>query len=473
MNFNTLYDRLSSVRLTIFLCILLAIVSVVGTVIPQNLTVEQYGNLYGQGGARLVTGLGLSDLYHSLGFVLLLCLLAANLMACTTRRLPGTWRSLRRDASPPSDGVFENWKCRESFVCSASVEEMEGRLEGVVSKAFGKRPRRKTVGESRGQVLLVEKNRYARLGPYVAHLSLLAILLGTLWGAVQGFKGSLQLAEGEASSEVWLRTGAQRVPLGFQIRCDRFVFEQYPNGTPKEYRSEVTLSDVAGEVIKSGTIRVNHPLSYRGITFYQSTYGSIPELKLRVRDREGGSEAMVFARLNTPFLLPGSQGDRAMVVSFQENLRIPDEMARITSFSKRSLGPAARIVVFNDKGFGEPFWVFRDLPDMGKKTERTHEFVMEDVRLLSYTGLQVAKDPGAPLVWIGCTFLVIGFMMALLMDHEIVWVAGDVTGENEYRVRVAGRAVRHPGVYAARFDRQKIRLRRGLSPWMKRPLGDL
>jgi len=38
MNINTLYDRLLSVRLTIFLCILLAIVSVVGTVIPQNLT---------------------------------------------------------------------------------------------------------------------------------------------------------------------------------------------------------------------------------------------------------------------------------------------------------------------------------------------------------------------------------------------------------------------------------------------------
>ena len=472
MNINGLYDRLSSVRLTIFLCILLAIVSVVGTVIPQNLSAEQYRNLYGPGGARVVTGLGLSDLYHTAGFVLLLCLLAANLMACTSKRLPGTWRSLRREASPLSDAGFENWKCRETFVCSARAEEMEDRLEGIVAKAFGRRPRRKTV-ESRGQVLLVEKNRYARLGPYVAHVSLLAILLGSLWGAVQGFKGGLQLAEGEASSEAWLRTGAERVPLGFQIRCDRFVLEQYPDGTPKEYRSEVTLSEVDGEIIRSGTIRVNHPLTYKGITFYQSTYGSLPELTLEVRDREGGSESVVTTRLNAPFLLPGSQGDRAMVVAFREDLRIPEEMARITSFANRSLGPAARLVVFNDKGFGEPFWVFRDLPDMGKKTGWTHEIVMKDFRLMSYTGLQVVKDPGTPLVWIGCTFLVIGFLMALLMDHEIVWVAGEVAGENEYRVRVAGRAVRHPGIYATRFDRQKLRLRRGLSPWLQKPLRDL
>jgi cytochrome c biogenesis protein len=304
-------------------------------------------------------------------------------------------------------------------------------------------------------------------------VSLLAILLGTLWGAVQGFKGGLQLAEGEAASEAWLRTGSQRVPLGFEIRCDRFVFEQYPDGTPKEYRTEVTLSEVGGAEVKKASIRVNHPLSYKGITFYQSTYGSIPELKLRVRDRESGNESLVTTRLNAPFLLPGDGGLRAMAVSFQENMRIPEEMARITSFSKRSLGPAARIVLFGDKGFGEPFWVFRDLPDMGRKAEQTHEFVMKDFRLMSYTGLQVVKDPGTPLVWIGCTFLVIGFLMALLMDHEIVWVAGEAAGDGSYRVRVAGRAVRHPGVYATRFDRQKLRLRKGLSPWLKEPLGEL
>ncbi len=465
MNINALYDRLSSVRLTIFLCILLAIVSVVGTVIPQNGAAEQYLQLYGQGGARLVTALGLSDLYHSTGFILLLCLLAANLVACTTKRFPGTWRSLRRGPAPPTDAGFENWKCRETFVCSAGAEEMEDRLEGIVAKALGGRPQRRAV-ESSGQILLVERNRYARLGPYLAHVSILLILAGALWGAAAGFKGAMQLSEGEASSEVWLRGGEGRVPLDFEIRCDRFVFEQYPDGTPKEYRSEVTLSDGQGEKGTNGSIRVNHPLSYKGITFYQSSYGSLPELTLGLRDREGGSESMVTAKLNTPFPLPGDQGDRAMVVAFQENLRIPEEMARITSFSKRSLGPAARLVVFNEKGFGEPFWVFRDLPDMGQKTDRAHEIVMKDFRLLSYTGLQVVKDPGTPLVWIGCTLLVIGFLMALLMDHEILWVAGDVSGDNEYRIRVAGRAVRHPGIYAARFERQKLRLRKGLSPWL-------
>jgi cytochrome c biogenesis protein len=321
--------------------------------------------------------------------------------------------------------------------------------------------------DSGGQLLLVEKNRAARLGPYVAHVSVLLVLSGTLLGAVRGFKGGVQLAEGEEVSEAWLGTGARRIPLGFQIRLDRFVFEQYPDGTPKEYRSEVTLAGADGKPIRSGTIRVNHPLAHGGITFYQSTYGSLPELALTIRDREGGGESSVTAGLNAPFLLPGGRGQRAMVVRFEEDLRIPDEMARRTSFPRTNLGPAVRIVVFDEKGFGEPFWAFRDLPDMGRQEDRTHTFFLKGFRLIPYTGLQVVKDPGTPLVWIGCTFLVIGFLMALLMDHEIIWVAGEALGDGRYRVRVAGRAVRHPGVYASRFDRQKLRLQKELAPWLK------
>ncbi len=466
MNIHTLYDKFSSVRLTIFLCILLAFVSVVGTVIPQNMAPEKYQTLYRPAVAEVVTGLGLDDLYHSAGFIFLLCLLAVNLAACTAKRLPGTWRSLRRGPSPPSEAALEKWKCRETFLCAAGAEEVEGRLESIVAKALGRRPTGKHA-EGPRKVLLVEKNRYARLGPYLAHASILLILLGTLWGAVIGFKAGLQLTEGEAASDVWLQKRAERVPLGFQIRCDRFVFNQYPDGTPKEYRSDVTFLDMGGKEILRGSIRVNHPLTCRGITFYQATYGSIPKVTLQLIDEESGSEASVTTGLNTPFQLPGSTGERAMVTAFQENVRIPAEMARVTSFSMKSLGPAARVVIFDEKGFHDPFLIFRDHPAMGQERAGTHRIVLKGFRLTPYTGLQVVKDPGTPLVWIGCTFLVIGFLMALLMDHEIVWVVGEAAGEKAYRIRMVGRAVRHPGIYAARFDRQKLRLRKGLSPWLK------
>jgi cytochrome c biogenesis protein ResB len=42
-----------------------------------------------------------------------------------------------------------------------------------------------------------------------------------------------------------------------------------------------------------------------------------------------------------------------------------------------------------------------------------------------YTGLQVARDPGSPLVWSACALLVIGLYMMIYMHEKRVWVRFD------------------------------------------------
>ncbi len=464
---NRLYKTISSIRLTIFICILLALVSVLGTLIPQNLGPHDYSRLYGSPWGAWIARLGLADLYHSAGFILLLVLLAVNLVACTVERLPPTWRAVRRRPRVPSESRMARWRYRERFVCKGLRREIEARLEEIVGKALGRRPQRvKASGE--GLALLVERNRYSRLGPYLAHISILVILLGGLAGALGGFRGEVVLREGEVASTVRLSREGERVPLGFRIRCDRVVKELYPDGTPKEYRSEVTLLDEEGEAIRKGTVRVNHPLRWRGITFYQSDYGNTVDLVIEVQDRESGSARTVRTALNTPFLLPGDRGDRAVVLDFRESLRIPKAMMRRTSFTKSDLGPAARVAVLSDRGFGEPFWILEEFPERGRREKEAYRFVLKDYRPVPYTGLQAVKDPGTPLVWLGCILLVAGFFVALLMDHEILWVMGRPgREEGSYVVELAGRAVRHPRVYSARFEHRKEGLRRGLAPWLK------
>jgi len=465
---NRLFEVLSNTRLTVFLCILLAVVSILGTLIPQNAPPAEYEARYGQAGTRILGALGLLDLYHSAGFVFLLSFLALNLAACTLKRFPNVWRALRRTRTAATDFTFKDWKNQETLHLRGQPREIEGELERVLPKFFGK-PARLPALEGQVGIERFERNRFARLGPYIAHMSLVVILLGGLTGALFGFKGALTLREGEETSVAWLQEGGQKIELGFRIRCNRFVFEQYPNGSPKEYRSEVTLLDETGATIRDAAIRVNHPLSHKGIGFYQSTYGSSPELVLVAQHRESGETIEVRAELNRPFALPGGQGVRALALEFKENLVIPAEMARISSFSRENLGPAVRIVIFDEKGFQDPFWILKDFAELDRKRQSPYHFILSDFRLVPYTGLQVAKDPGAFLVWIGCTFLVIGFLISLLMDHEIVWVSREWCGEKELRVHLAGRAVRHPMGYAGRFERRKALLRKRLAPWLKAP----
>lgn len=463
---HVLFAKLASIRLTILLCILLALVSLIGTLIPQKLTAVQYADSFGPVASRIMEFSGLSDVYHSPGFVFLLCLLAVNLLACSAKRFPNVWRATRRELPVPPDREFKNWKHRETFVLHQAFEGLEDELKGVISGAFGRNPKQR-VENKRERVFCIERGRYARYGPYVAHLGILLILLGGVVGIFFGFKGTLTLPEGQEAAEAWVRDKGESIPLGFRIRCKRFVLLQYPNGSPKEYRSEVSLLDGEGAAILDGEIRVNHPLTYRGITFYQSTYGKIFETTLRVRNQESGQETDVTVELNRPFSLPGEQHLRAMAVAFQENLQIPLEMQRRTSFPSTGMGPAVRLVTLDDKGFGRPFWVLKEFSGESRNRQGPYHFRLQEYRSTYYTGLQVARDPGTSLVWGGCTLLMVGFLMALLMDHEILWVSSKREGDGRVVLCLAGRAVRHPDVYSGRFERRRAGLRRAIAPWLQ------
>ena len=464
-NINKIYDKASSIRLTILVCILLALVSVVGTLVPQGRSLPEYQDAYGQAVGNLILALGVDDLYHSAGFVLLLCLLALNLVACTSRRFPGIWRALRREHTPPPDPRMESWRYRETYACAGLSGPEDEAFRKALAGALGRGLSERSLGDG-SPAFFAERGRYSRLGPYLAHVAILLILLGGLLGAFVGFKGFLTLPEGGEASDVWLGMGRTE-PLGFRIRCNDFVHETYPDGTPKDYRSEVSLLDGKGQKILDRSIRVNHPLSHGGITFYQSSYGEEPTLTFRVRNRETGEESVVETGLDTPFGLPGGDAYHAVAASFSENMRIPAEMMRVTAFPREDLGPVAGIRLFRAGRVEQEFYVFRDLPALNEKREGPYLFQLEAYRTVPYTGLQVVRDPGTTLVWIGCTLLVLGFLMALLMDNEVVWVTTASRQDGTTEVRLAGRCVRHPGLYAARFERRAARLRAVLSPWLK------
>lgn len=79
---------LTSVRTTVVLLIVIAALAVVGTLIPQGLTQEQYARLYGPGTIKAFRVFGLFNVYQSWWFLGTLSLLALNVIFCSLRRLP-------------------------------------------------------------------------------------------------------------------------------------------------------------------------------------------------------------------------------------------------------------------------------------------------------------------------------------------------------------------------------------------------
>ena len=87
MTKNKFYRFISSVRLAIVLLVIIAILCVIATLIPQNLDKTHYTNLFGSVGATIVTVLGFHTVFKSPLFCFLGIAFAINLFVCTWGRI--------------------------------------------------------------------------------------------------------------------------------------------------------------------------------------------------------------------------------------------------------------------------------------------------------------------------------------------------------------------------------------------------
>jgi cytochrome c biogenesis protein len=329
---------LSSLKLTIPLLILLAGLSVIGTLIPQNASEGEYLNRYGAETYELFKVLGLLDMYHSWWFIGVLVLLVINLIACSWRRLPGVWRQVRET-----------------------------------------------------------KSGYARLGTYLTHLSVLLILVGGLIGAVWGFRGYVEIPEGEVVEEIFLNNPQRLMrPLGFQVRCDAFRVAFYPDGAPREFVSTLTFLEGDRAVLDHTPLRVNHPISYKGLTFYQASYGitARPILEVRKKGEQGAPQTVQL-----------SQGEVQPISGTQAQIGFMRYREEV-----HDLGEAILLVLFTPDAQPEGFWLFKRHSGMEGLQVGDITIIFKALEKVYYTGIQVTHDPGVSIVWVGCSLLVIGMV---------------------------------------------------------------
>ncbi|MCD6429729.1 MAG: cytochrome c biogenesis protein ResB, partial [Deltaproteobacteria bacterium] len=181
-----------SLKLTIFLLITLALVSIIGTVIPQNMLRADYLKFYKESTYTTLKAVGFLDMYHSWWFVLILTLLAINLIVCSWKHFPRTWHFF----SHPTrllDKYLEKaslpalvW--RRSF--SLRNDEPAALIPRLNSLWPGKWELLEHVGDNGTEFhYAAEKGRWSRLGVYFVHLSILIIFAGGIIGSLFGIKG--------------------------------------------------------------------------------------------------------------------------------------------------------------------------------------------------------------------------------------------------------------------------------------------
>ena len=415
----------ASLKLTIFLLILLALVSIIGTVIPQNQMSGEYLKFYKESTYATLKAVGFLDMYHSWWFVLILTLLAVNLIVCSLKHFPRTWRFFSRPTRILDKGLEKASDLAWRSARNEKLPEPTLLLSQLETLWPGKWKVTEQVGENGSELhYAAEKGCWSRLGYYFVHLSILIIFAGGIIGSLFGVKGFVNIPEGEKVSSFYTYGEQQTsIKLGYQVECRDFEVEFYDNGGPKEYSSELAIYQ-GGKLIKEKRIEVNHPLSYQGFTFYQSSYGAYGGVvDIELNFRETGLVLPLKLEVGKPLRLPERWG-WIEVLKFDENYM--------------RMGPA--VMILRDPGNGvKPyqFQAFLRYPKFGEQNSKTSEFcVFKKIEQRYYTGLQVNKDPGVWIVWIGCIMMILGLYVAFFMSHRRLWLRLAPSADNPERLEL-------------------------------------
>lgn len=409
--FQIAFDFFRSIKLTIFLLILLALVSIIGTVIKQNAPSAEYIHRYGIGLYNVLDFFNLFDMYHSWWFSAILLLLVINLVACSLHRLPGVLRQIFRESESKElgDSMLKTLPFVERIRTLPSAGVREEEIQTHLQKEFRKAHR---IDGASSITLYSEKGRFSRLGVYITHLSILIILIGGILGSLFGYRGFVNILEGEAVDHIILRKKDEEVmkPIGFSVRCDDFRVTFYdlkrPEKLAKEYTSDLTVLENGKEVLKQ-TIEVNHPLQYKGLTFYQSSYGSIPDLTIGIQWQNKKERT----------LLKALEGETVPIPNSQTLLRILRFAPQVHNF-----GEGAQIALLKPNQPPKTLWLLKNAPKFDQQREDDFVLTLEEIGTKEYTGLQVTKDPGVWVVWVGCSLMIIGLILSFFYSHQRIWV---------------------------------------------------
>ncbi len=317
-------ELISSMRFAIALLAMIAIASIIGTVMKQNEAMSNYINQFGPFWFDVFNKTGLYAVYSAWWFLLLMAILVTSTTLCIVRNTPKMIKDMRSWRDHVREQSLQNFHHKAEWTSPlarpALAQQTAARLVDAGYAA-------KIVEKDGGTLVAAKRGAGNKFGYIFAHSAIVIICIGGLldsdmpirlqeWflgktpfagsGVIAQipaqhrlslnnptFRGNTMIPEG-GSSETAIIPRADGVliqDLPFTIELKKFNIDFYSTGMPKLFASEVVVHDHASGKTFPATIEVNKPLIYQGLAVYQSSFedgGS--KLKLTGFPMAGGSQ---------------------------------------------------------------------------------------------------------------------------------------------------------------------------------------
>jgi len=298
-------ELLGSMRFAISLLSLVAIASVIGTVLKQNEPMPNYVNQFGPFWFEVFNSLHLYAVYTSWWFLLILIFLVSSTSLCLIRNAPKMIRDMRSWRENVREQSLLNFAHRSLWDSTVPRTVLTDRLARTIALRGYKI---KIVDKTGATLITAKKGAANKLGYIFAHGAIIIILVG---GALDSdlsikfqqwfmgkvpfegngliskieeqhrlsvntptFRGNTLIPEGQKSNTTIIQqaNGVFIQDLPFTVELKKFNIEFYSTGMPKLFASDVEVQDHETGKTFPATIKVNEPLIYKGVAVYQSSF---------------------------------------------------------------------------------------------------------------------------------------------------------------------------------------------------------
>lgn len=315
-------ELFSSMRFAIALLTVICIASIIGTVLKQHESINNYINQFGPFWAELFRAAKLDSVYSAWWFLLILLFLVISTSLCIARNTPRIFvdlKTFKEGIRAQSLKAFgQRAETRLDEVPAAAANRI-GQL--LVSGGWKVKLQQREAADGQadaGWMVAARAGGAHKLGYIAAHSAIVLVCIGGLldgdlvvraqtWfngksvftggGMIADvppqhrlsprnptFRGNILVPEGAQGSVAILQQsdGVLLQELPFSIELKKFIVDYYSTGMPKLFASEVVLHDRETGAQVPARIEVNHPASYKGVEIYQSSFddgGSKVKLK--------------------------------------------------------------------------------------------------------------------------------------------------------------------------------------------------
>jgi cytochrome c biogenesis protein len=260
-------------------------------------------------------------------------------------------------------------------------------------------------------------------------------------GSIFGFKAYVFLPEGRSTHNVFLQGSAEPVPLGFELRCDRFDTLSFANGRIMGERSYLSVFDPEYEEPIQKSVIVNDPLTWRDITFFKANAYPMEEYFVVIRNQASGDEQAFRVPAERDVAWPGTEFS-FRIDEIQSDQDGVVQQAKIHLVADASSEPSEG-------------WVGDRKTMIIGSTAGNYEISFRQL----YSSLLLAtKDPGIQVFYTGCCLLLIGLAISFTLAHRRLWVRINPAGKQGAQILISGSSNKHKPAFDDFFKRLVSRI---------------